>query len=82
MKTNVSIELSDQERRDLANFIDGRKSSRMATRAEVVQVSTTLLQALIKAQVRVAESVEDGVTSIGSVIKDINKGGWSMLDWD
>ncbi len=82
MKTNVALNLDDQDRNSLANFIDGKKSARLATRAEIVQLSRQLVKALVKAQVQVAQSVVSGETSIGLVIKDINEGGWSMLDWD
>ncbi len=38
MKTNVSIELTDQERCVLADMIDGKRTKRLATRAEVVAI--------------------------------------------
>ena len=86
MKTNVSLELDDQDRNTLANFIDGKKSARLATRTEVVEVSRSLVTALIDAQVKVSALVEagtrDGVLTKEVVIKDINDGGWSMLAWD
>lgn len=39
MKTNVPIELSDEERNRLANVIDGKPSKRLATRAEVIELA-------------------------------------------
>ena len=38
MKTNVSIELNDEQRNRLAILIDGKESKRMATRKEVVEL--------------------------------------------
>lgn len=43
MKTNVSIELTDEQRDMLANVIDGKASKRLATRADV----NALVQGLI-----------------------------------
>lgn len=38
MKTNVPIELSDEERVKLADVIDGKHSLKMATRAQIVAI--------------------------------------------
>ena len=40
MKTNISIELSDEQRSKLARAIDGKESKRLATRTEVVAIAT------------------------------------------
>ena len=39
MKTNVSISLDDTERRLLADFIDNKKTKRLATRAEIITIA-------------------------------------------
>lgn len=38
MKTNVAIELSDDDRSLLANMIDGKVTKRLATRADIVRL--------------------------------------------
>ena len=47
MKTNVPVELTDQERDILANKIDGKKTSRLATRAEVCAITLRLFDLVI-----------------------------------
>ena len=47
MKTNVSIELTDEQRSTLANIIDGKTNKRMATRKEVVDLCTQYIASLI-----------------------------------
>lgn len=37
MKTNVSIELTDEQRDLLANYFDGKETKRLATRKEITQ---------------------------------------------
>lgn len=38
MKTNISIEINDDQRRLLADLVDGKKSARLIKRAELVQL--------------------------------------------
>lgn len=47
MKTNVSIELSDDQRRALANAIDGKVNQRMASRSDVNAVAQGAIDALL-----------------------------------
>jgi hypothetical protein len=47
MKTNVSIDLDDDQRRILANIIDGKTSRRMITRAEVKEFTLGQFAALL-----------------------------------
>ena len=47
MKTNVSIELTDEQRSTLANIIDGKTNKRLATRKEVVDLCTQYIASLI-----------------------------------
>jgi hypothetical protein len=47
MKTNVAIELSDDQRRALANAIDGKANQRMASRSDVNAVAQGAVDALL-----------------------------------
>ena len=50
MKTNVPIELTDEQRSRLANVLDGKVSKRLATRAEVCEAAEAFLRALIESE--------------------------------
>ena len=67
MKTNVSIELSDDQRRALANAIDGKANQRMASRSDVNAVAQGAVDALLAiagSQFERAERVEpDPITA-------------------
>jgi hypothetical protein len=39
MKTNISMELNDQERSLIADVIDGKQTKRLATRAEICELA-------------------------------------------
>ena len=52
MKTNVSIELTDDQRDALATMIDGKDTTRLATRKEI----TAIAQNHIGGMARVAEA--------------------------
>ncbi len=51
MKTNVSIELCNTDRRFIADFIDGKTSQRKATRAEIVAICRDAVATIIRAQI-------------------------------
>jgi hypothetical protein len=67
MKTNVSIELTDDQRRALANAIDGKANQRMASRSDVNAVAQGAVDALLAiagAEFERAERVEpDPITA-------------------
>ena len=48
MKTNVSIELTDEQRNALAVAIDGKASKRLATRAELGALCRLFIEAVIE----------------------------------
>ena len=48
MKTNVSIELTDEQRNALAVAIDGKQSKRLATRAELGALCRLFVEAVIE----------------------------------
>lgn len=52
MKTNVSIELTDDQRDALASMIDGKDNTRLATRKEI----TAIAQQHLGGMARVAEA--------------------------
>ena len=43
MKTNVSVELTDEERDAIATVIDGKSTKRLATRADIVELVTKFI---------------------------------------
>ena len=47
MKTNVSIELSDEQRDVLADILDGKVTKRLATRKEVVELCEQHIERLL-----------------------------------
>jgi hypothetical protein len=47
MKTNVSIELSDEERGLLADFLDNNETTRLATRKEITVIATAHIAGLV-----------------------------------
>ena len=50
MKTNVSIELSDEQRDHLANLIDGKVTKRLATRKDVVDMVLSFVSGMAEEQ--------------------------------
>jgi hypothetical protein len=47
MKTNLSIELDDNERNHIAHILDGKPTKRLVTRNEVVAIASGAVQALL-----------------------------------
>jgi hypothetical protein len=47
MKTNISIELTDKQRSQVATVFDGRPTKRMASRAELVEFCQGCVSALL-----------------------------------
>jgi hypothetical protein len=43
MKTNVSIELTDEERDAIATVLDGKMTKRLATRGDIVELVTKFI---------------------------------------
>ena len=71
MKTNVSIELDDQQLRLLADIIDGKQTQRTATRAEIVAIARQHIGGLIGSQEESPKPVlhrdpADGVAKVKS----------------
>lgn len=48
MRTNVAIELTDEQRSTLADLIDGKQTKRLLTRAEVGALCRLFLESLIE----------------------------------
>jgi len=60
MKTNLGIELTDDERDALANLIDGKDTTRLATRKEITAIAQKHLGGLARvAEAATFEDVED-----------------------
>lgn len=80
MKTNVKVELTDDERNRLAILFDGKHSKRLATRKEIVLFVDACLDAALDADPN-GNGQKPGPEKCGEwVIHDINEGGWSILD--
>lgn len=47
LKTNISIELSDEQRNKIARRLDGKDTKRLISRAEVVTLATDAVMALL-----------------------------------
>ena len=54
MKTNVAIELTDEQRSILADALDGKSSKRLATRKEVAAVCRGFIEAVLKEHLETA----------------------------
>ena len=60
MKTNLGIELTDDERDALANLIDGKDTTRLATRNEIKAIAQNHLGGMARlAEAQTFEDVED-----------------------
>lgn len=60
MKTNVSIELSEQERSALADLIDGKATKRLATRKEITKICQQHIGGMSHQTVEAFESAAHG----------------------
>ena len=76
MKTNVSIELNDEQRNVLASLIDGKVTNRLARRAEVLGLVDACIE---RALSLTREDAAVGKVLSNIVIEDINRGGWSFI---
>ena len=77
MKTNVPIDLSDDQRSHLADLFDGKHSKRLATRREI----SLLMRDCIDCALQLTPGdVPPGVRLGAAITDDINRGGWSMVD--
>ena len=80
MKTNVKVELTDDERSRLADLFDGKHSKRLATRADIVSFVNACLDAALDADPIRHDQPSSPQKAGEWVIHDINEGGWSILD--
>ena len=80
MKTNVKIDLTDDERNRLAVLFDGKQSKRLATRADIVSFVNACLDAALDADPNRHDRPSSPAQAGEWVIHDINEGGWSILD--
>ena len=79
MKTNVKVDLTDDERNRLAILFDGKHSKRQATRKEIVLFVDACLGAALDADPN-GNGQKPGAEHCGElVIHDINEGGWSFI---
>jgi hypothetical protein len=75
MKTNVSIDLSEEERDLLANLIDKKTTKRLATRGDIVKLVNYIVERVLD------NDDKSGKAEIANgVIADINRGAWSFID--
>ena len=79
MKTNLGIELTDDERDALANLIDGKDTTRLATRKEITAIAQQHIGGLArKAESDSFEDVydEDQNPPPAPEVLDRETGGW------
>lgn len=77
MKTNVPIELDDDQRSHLADLIDGKHSKRLATRREIGLIVRDCIDCALQLT---PGDVPAGERLGAAITDDINRGGWSMVD--
>ena len=65
MKTNMQIELDDEQRKHLADIYDNKVSSRLITRKELAQLVQLYIDELIK-----------GEKDPNRIVEDIIEDGW------
>ena len=65
MKTNMQIELDDEQRKHLADIYDNKGSSRLITRKELAQLVQLYIDELIK-----------GEKDPNRIVEDIIEDGW------
>ena len=71
MKTNLGIELTDDERDALANLIDGKDTTRLATRKEITAIAQQHVGGLARvAEAKTFEDVEDEDAAGKSIVAD------------
>lgn len=76
MKTNVPIDLDDDQRSHIADLIDGKHSKRLATRREI----GLLLRDCIDCALQLSPGdVPAGERLGAAIMDDINRGAWSMV---
>jgi hypothetical protein len=79
MKTNVPIELTDDQRSHIANLIDRKQTKRKATRSEISTLAASFFIRLLDGNVGDSNQVSKATDG---VIHDINSGAWSMVGHD
>ena len=80
MKTNVKLELNDDERNRLAVLFDGKQTKRLVTRAELVDfVDACIDRALDLDPPQYPVHGNSLGAAVGDVIRDINAGGWTFI---
>ena len=79
MKTNVSIELTDEERDYIANRIDGKVTKRLATRKEISDLTLYIMSRVVGDNPPTIESMDAIADPVVGEISDINRGAWSFI---
>ena len=74
LATNVRITLSNDQRDLLANMIDSKTTKRLATRAEISQLVTHIVDRILDNDCATGEA-----EIVNGVIADINRGAWSFI---
>lgn len=82
MKTNVPIELSDEERNQLACILDGKPTKRLVTRAEVVELATRAVEAALVGGPGVAAPAGSGDVGSQSTTPDVAPAATAVVDRD
>ena len=83
MKTNVPIELTDDQRVHLANLVDGKQTKRKITRGEICTLVVACIDKAMDCDVVTGarSEPEQRIEAVAAdVIDDINRRAWSMVD--
>jgi hypothetical protein len=79
MKTNVSIELTDEERSYIADRIDSKVTKRLATRKEISDLALYMMARVVRDNPPVIESLDDIVDPVADEFADIDRGAWAFI---
>lgn len=81
MKTNIPIDLTEEERHALADMLDGKSTTRLATRKDINALAEAFFrQALLRYAFEGMPEKSGSPDAVAEgVIEDINRGGWSLI---
>tara|TARA_R110000823_G_scaffold113063_1_gene234949 strand:+ start:110 stop:427 length:318 start_codon:yes stop_codon:yes gene_type:complete len=74
MNTNIKVVLNDQERSHIKNLIDGKASSKMATRGDISDLVSVFIKQLIESRSRDIKEISKEVINNWDGYKFYNKG--------
>jgi hypothetical protein len=81
MKTKVTVELTEEDRHALADLLDGKSTTRLATRKDITALTEAFFrQALLRYAFEGMPEQSGSPEAVASgVIEDINRGSWTFI---